>query len=1450
MNQFHPLVQRWFIKKYNSPTPIQTMAWPDIEKGSHCLLSAPTGSGKTLAAFLSALNGIITRRWSTGVVRVLYISPLKALNNDIQKNLLIPLGELREIFRKEQADFPEITIGLRSGDTSQKERQRMLRHPPSIFVTTPESLNLLLSSPRGRTILTGIQVVILDEIHAVLQEKRGTHLITGIERLTLLAGEFQRIALSATLNPMSLPADYIGGFRQNPGGGLEKREVHIHQTTEGKTYEVAVDFPEIPQDTISTDLWWEGLSKSFCNRIQGKRSTLVFANSRRMVEKMTRLINNRTGETTAWSHHGSLSRELRLIVEEKLKAGDLKSIVATNSLELGIDIGELDQVLLLQAPGTIASTLQKLGRAGHGVDRTSLGRFYPLHSGDLIQMAVCAKEALDGTLEPAVVPEAPLDVLAQVLLSMTLMDTWDIDELFEFIKTSYPYRSLSRLLFDAVLHMLAGRYEDSRIKELTSRVFIDPVENSVKARDGQSFPLYLSGGTIPDRGYYTLRAGDSGVRLGELDEEFVWERTVGDLFQLGTMTWRITSIGEQNVEVAASKEKGAMYPFWKGDTRGRSFQFSEKIGLLLEQLDEMSEAEGIHLLEKKYYMTPGAAEALLKHLIRQKKACDSGLPHRHRILLENYSDPANNRDLKQVVLHNFWGGRVNRPLAMILRQAWEEKEGYPLDIYDDEDSLIMNLPHKMDPAALLNLLHPDSIMTLLKKRLEMTGYFGARFRENAGRALLLPKKGFGSRTPLWLNRLRSRKLLAAVLKYKDFPITLETWRTCLNDEFDLETLGRLLVEVQEGDITIDQCWTTKPSPFCSGNLWRQINEYMYQDDTPSGGTVSATSETLLEEVMANEALRPLLPSGIISTFTDRMKRTARGYSPESREDLLALLQDRVLIPLSEWDSLKESILRDHGPGLGAEIIPPMEKRFLFDPFKIKSENDAQSYFFCLRENFHKLKKAREAALGDKNFEEMSLYTGEVLGFYGPVAAEFIMTLWNITRTVALELIEMMEGEERILRGHLTEENHSETEEYCRRENFEILLRMLRHSRRPQFEPLPSGHLPLFLACHQGLTFPGEKSSKDLRCILETLILYPAPFSLWESDFLPSRLSPYYSNWLDALAAESTIQFTGTKGKQLFFSFPDDRPLLPGAIWQKSELIPEAAGYFDFWQLKEYFSGSSTELTKGIWNEFFNGAVSNSTFAALRKGALQKWKSAALIDEKRVSGRGRRGDRLRWEAALPSAGLWFPLPAPPAPQDHLEAEEYKREKIGILLDRYGFLCRPILKEELPGWQWRELLPALRLMELAGEILSGYFFEGMPGPQFISHKGFRRLSRGLPEDKFYWMNACDPISPCSRGVEPLKEKLPRRLPGNHLVFRGPELLLVSRKNGKDITLYFDKDEIEAVRSLEFFRVLHTRDFSPRKRITIEIINGVEFNNSPYLPLLEEAGFRRGIKGMVLI
>ena len=619
---FDPVIRKWFTERLGEPTDVQAKAWPEIAKARHALVTAPTGSGKTLTAFLWAIHQLVTGAWHTGQTRVLYVSPLKALNNDIRLNLITPLEELAAYFREADRAFPQIGVLTRSGDTPAEERRQMIKHPPEILITTPESLNIILSSRSGSRLLTGIATVILDEIHAVVGTKRGTHLITAVERIVRLTGEFQRLALSATVKPVEKVAEFVGGYVQRGdarSAHYERREVRIIRSADEKQYAIDVRFPIDAREKLVDDSWWPALIESFKEIIRAHRSTLLFANARRMAEKVTRFINEGEPQELAYAHHGSLSREIRLAVEQRLKKGELKAIVATSSLELGIDIGELDRVILIQTPPAISSAIQRIGRSGHRVGSTSRGLLYPTHGRDFLNAAIIAKSVVEQDIEPINPIDAPLDVLAQVIISMVGLERWDIDELFASIKTSYPYRNLSRRQFDLVLSMLAGRYAETRLRELKPRVSLDKVDNTVHGKEGVQRLIYLSGGTIPDRGYYDLRIEESRAKIGELDEEFVWERKVGETFALGPHVWQIRRITDNDVEVLPTDGQPGIIPFWRAEDMSRDFYFSEKILLFLERINDRVDDPSLRdELLRDYFLDDPAADELTGYLQRQR----------------------------------------------------------------------------------------------------------------------------------------------------------------------------------------------------------------------------------------------------------------------------------------------------------------------------------------------------------------------------------------------------------------------------------------------------------------------------------------------------------------------------------------------------------------------------------------------------------------------------------------------------------------------------------------------------------------------------------------------------------------------------------------------------------------------------------------------------------------
>ena len=1407
---------------------------------------------------------------------MVYVSPMKALNNDVRRNLELPLAELQSHFRAAGQTFPEIRVQSRSGDTTGTERRRMYKKPPEIFITTPESLNILVTSKSGRALLTGVAVVILDEIHAVLPDKRGTHLITAVDRMVGLSGEFQRIALSATVNPLQTVADFIGGFILHSDGSYEKRQVDIIRSTMEKQMSLTVTLPDDAENTITDAAWWPAMTRAFKEIIAGNKATLFFTNSRRHAEKITRLINENEERELAYPHHGSLAKELRLAVEQKLKDGELKAIVATNSLELGIDIGDLDKVVLIQTPSSVAHAIQRIGRAGHRVGEASHGLLFPLHGNDFVHAAALARALRERDIESMHPVDSPFDVLAQVILAMTVAEKWQVSELYQTIRASYPYRNLGRQQFDTVLDMLAGRYVDTRVLELRGRIHFDRLSGTIWAKDGTAYLLYTSGGTIPDRGSYVLRHQESKARLGELDEEFVWERRLGETFALGAQVWRIQRIGHNDVEVVPVSGSQNIIPFWKAEAMHRDFHFSEKIGLFLERCNgELADPALADRLTSHWDMTQTAADYLCSYLRLQQQMSRTDLPHRHHLVIEDYEDPFNRTDAKQVILHTLWGGRLNQPFSLALSAAWQEKQGYPLQIFADNDCILLMLPHAFAPADILSLVSTDNLEELLRKKLEASGYFGARFRESCGRALLLPKSSSKRRMPLWLNRLRSKKLLEAVLKYEDFPILLETWRECFQDDFDLAGLRLVLEELEAGIIAVSEIVTHQPSPFADGVIWRQTNKYMYEDDTPKGGKHSHLRDSLIRDLVFSSHLRPRIDPELIERFLGKIQRTQEGYAPLHSQDLIEAVEERLLLTDVEWRTLLQATARDSGfaendllravaQRLVLIRLPNTEKPLCCGlsrlPFIVQAlalrDREVNVTLLDGRPVPHNLLEQAFACSWRKQSDtsaDPATLIAILMSTRGPVTLrllELILGLSGVQLETAID--QLIETEQAVVDTFTT---GGEEAEICDVANLEILLRMLRRARQASFEPLDCSFLPLFLATHQGLTADDDTSS-SLQQGLDTLFGYPAPCGAWEEYILPARVRPYHQSHLDSLLQSSGLRWFGCGAQKSSFAFAEDLELFVATDPPDNEteaiidrLFPDRKGRYSFFDILTASGQDSTTLSQFLWSLVWRGVIGNDSYAVLRKGIETDFKPSPAGGIQKTP--GRHLGLSRWQASRPLAGPFFLLPytVEQNDTDSIDYQQLTKDRIRQLLTRYGLIFRDLVAKELPGLQWRNIYKALRLMELSGEILTGYFFTGIDGPQFITPETLRTLQKGLDEDRIFWLNACDPASLCGIGTESLHKGLPPRLPSTYLVYHGTKLAVIFKKNGKELAFFVPADHPLLPRYLEVCKVLLTRQFNPLKIIAVDSINGLPPIRSEYLRALKAFGFKTSHRGLEL-
>ena len=895
---FHPIVRQWFAETLGDPSAPQRAGWPAIAGGADTLILAPTGTGKTLAAFLWELNALVTegqRAPLANAVHLLYVSPLKALNNDVQRNLERPLAELKDRFWHAGEPFPEIRVAVRTGDTPPSERARMLRKTPHVLITTPESLHILLTSVRGRTMFSALRAVIVDEIHAVAGTKRGAHLALTLERLGRVAPDApQRIGLSATQRPLDEVARFLAGCDTPQGGDRAPRfrPVAIVDCGLVKRMETSVVSPV--EDLAHVDgTVWASVAPLVLGRVRQARTTLVFVNNRAQAERMAARVNQLAGEEVALPYHGSLSRERRLLLEERLKAGELRALVTTSSLELGIDVGSVDLVIQLQSPKRVAAALQRVGRAGHTLSAVSRGLFVPTFRDDALEQLAILAAMRAGDVEPTRVVQNALDVLAQLLVAIVASEhpPWTAGDLYDFVRRAYPYHALTRAAFDETLAMLAGKYPSDVAAELDARVHWDRVSDVVTPARASRLVATISGGTIPDRGLYTVNLADK-TRLGELDEEFVHESRVGDAFQLGSSTWRIRSIEHDRVVVVPAPGAPARMPFWHGEFMARSRHLAERVGALRRALDAAATRDDLARIGADYAADEPTVRSLAEY-VQGQRAITGLVPDERRLVLEHFRDEAGG---VRMVLHAPFGGRVNAPWGMALGRRLRERLGVEVQVQTTDDALMLRLPDlgMAPPTDIVASLGAAEAERLVVEEVGASSLFGARFRMNAARALLLPRGSPRRRMPLWLQRLKAADLLQAVRGFPSFPILVETYRDALQDAFDLDALREVLGRVELGALPVRVVQTEIPSPFAQSLQFGFVIDSMYGDDTPRAEARAALlslDRALLDELMGGEGADDATLA-VLGELLARRRGTAPGRQARDADEL-AVLVDRA-----------------------------------------------------------------------------------------------------------------------------------------------------------------------------------------------------------------------------------------------------------------------------------------------------------------------------------------------------------------------------------------------------------------------------------------------------------------------------------------------------------------------------------------------------------------------------
>ncbi len=1472
LKPFGARTREWFRHAFAAPTPAQEQAWPAIASGEHVLISAPTGSGKTLAAFLWAIDRLATdeRRDEDRKTSLVYVSPLKALSYDIERNLRAPLRGIA----------PELSVAVRTGDTPQAQRQAMLRTPPDILITTPESLYLMLTG-RAAQLFAGARWCIIDEIHAVAATKRGSHLALTLERLVGAAGDdLQRIGLSATQRPL----EEVGRFMVGP-----RRRCRIVDTGVRKPLDLKIQVPVEsmiePDATPAPDLdalaggeatrrsIWPAIYPELLTLVRAHRSTILFVNARRSAERLALRLNDlaaaedqqagRPPREIARAHHGSLAREERTVVEELLKAGKLPCLVATSSLELGIDMGAVDLVIQVESPKSVARGLQRIGRAGHSVDEVSRGRIFPKFRADLLECAVVARRMRENEIETTVVPRNPLDVLAQQIVAIAAAagqeDHVAVDDLYALVTATHTYADLPRTQLENVLDMLDGRYPSAEFAELRPRIVWDRVKGRIRPRAGARQLAVVNAGTIPDRGLYAVTLPD-GRRVGELDEEMVYEARPGQTFLLGASTWRIEEITRDRVIVTPAPGLPGAVPFWKGDGVGRPRELGEAIGAFSRWAAEQPTAA----LEQEYDLDPRAAANLVDFL-REQQAATRVVPSDRTIVVERFRDEIG--DWRLCLLSPF-GGRVHSAWALALSARIRDELGLEADAIYSDDGIIVHLPDAEEPpGAELVLLEPDEVEDRVVEELSASALFGARFRENAGRALLIPRARPGKRTPLWQQRLKSQSLLEVAKKYGEFPIVLETYRECLRDVLDVPGLVELLTRIRRREISLIDVETPTASPFASSLLFDYVATYMYEGDTPNAERRAAAlslDRDLLRELLGQEELRDLIDPGALAALEadlQHLSEQGRAANRDGLHDILrrvgdlsaAEIQPRVLdglVPKEMVDALISE----------RRVVPVRiagEQRFI-------DAADAGLYRDALgAAPPGGLPAAFLADVPDPLSKLMRRHAAT----HGPFTAADVRQRYGIDASSALR---ELEREGSLVRGELRPGGSDR--EFC---DPDVLRRLRRASLavlRKEIEPADQRALAVFGPAWQGVDrHPATGAGVDrLREALVPLQGLPLPADVWERDVLPRRTGAYSPSWLDQLCASGELVWVGAgalgrhSGRVALYFREDAGVLGPppgprGAADEPETPQREAVrtrletGACFFTDLLLDVKCSPEELQEALWDLVWRGEVTNDAFAPLRAPRLTLARGQrSLAAGQGVSRRsGRFASRRRAGAAAQVQGRWsltgplFAAAADPSARRRAQAE--------LLLERYGVLTREqVVAEGTPGG-FSAIYPELSQLETLGTARRGYFVEGLGGAQFALPGAVERLRAAKPaETPPLVLAAVDPAQPYGAALAwpsgtRERPRRPARVAGAYVVLAGGEPVLYLERGGRGLQTLVQAGDSRIEVSLEAL-VAHARSGRTR-RLGLEKVDGESALLSPLAPALLALGFQEGPRRLTL-
>ncbi len=1557
LGRFSAATRDWFAGSFVAPTAAQSGAWQAISSGEHTLVVAPTGSGKTLAAFLWALDRLTVEtapEQPRRRCRVLYVSPLKALAVDVERNLTAPLTGIRQSASRRGEPVPDIRVGVRSGDTPAAERRTFTRTPPDVLITTPESLFLLLTA-QSRESLRGVDTVILDEVHAVAGTKRGAHLALSLERLdALLDRPAQRVGLSATVRPVDEVARFLAGGRP----------VTVVQPPSPKQVELQVvvpvpdlgglgtgDAPSLGPDAPPAASVWPHVEERIVDLVTAHRSTLVFANSRRIAERLTARLNEVWADrlaaaeesegasrapgpsssgaprrtpaeimaqapstrgappVLARAHHGSVSKEQRALIEDDLKAGRLPAVVATSSLELGIDMGAVDLVVQVEAPPSVASGLQRVGRAGHQVGAVSRGVLFPKFRSDLVTSAVVVERMRQGAIEALQVPANPLDVLAQQIVAMTAMDEWTVDDLAALVRRAAPFASLPGSALDAVLDMLAGRYPSEEFAELRPRVVWDRLTDTVTGRPSAQLLAVTSGGTIPDRGLYGvfLATGEGpGRRVGELDEEMVYESRVGDVFTLGSSSWRIEDISHDRVLVTPAPGQPGKLPFWHGDALGRPLELGRAVGAFVREVAALPSAQARARVQEAG-LDDWAADNLLAYLDDQRQATGH-VPDDRTIVVERFRDELGDW---RVVVHSPFGAQVHAPWALTVAARMRERYGVDVQAMHGDDGLVLRLPDvELDSGAPpdvadLVLVDPEDVDDLVTEQIGGSALFAARFRECAARALLLPRRRPGGRSPLWQQRQRAAQLLEVASRYDTFPIVLETVRECLQDVFDVPGLVELMRDLAARRVRLVEVETREPSPFARSLLFGYVAQFLYEGDSPLAerrAAALALDPTLLAELLGRgegAALRDLLDPAAIERTERELQRLDPDRQARHAEDVADLL--RALGPLST----DEVAARSQDPQQAAGWLEQLESARRVIQVRVAGQQRWASV-----EDAGRLLDALGTALPVGVPEVFREPVPDPLGdlvarfarTHGPFTTAEVAARFGLGTAVAAAALARLVADGRLVEGELRP--GAQGLEHCDAQVLRVIRRRSLAALRQQVEPVPVEDLARFLPRWQGVG--GRLQGTDgLVRVVEQLAGAVVPASALETLVLPSRVVGWSPGLLDQVMATGEVLWAGHGAlpgddgwvslhlaESAHLTLPQPAELELSPLHERVLGVLGSGGAFFFGPLAQAVDCTDPqELATALWDLVWSGRVTGDTLSGLRAllagGRTAHRRRPSGPRTSRYGGRPRRaalGGTLRPTGPPTTEGRWSLLPP-------IEADPTVRAAAlaETLLDRHGVLTRgAVAAEHVPGG-FAAVYRVLSAFEDAGRVRRGYFVEHLGAAQFATGGAVDRLRSGgtaatRPAATAPWgpgerwdareqwdagsppaadpalvLAASDPANPFGAAL-PWPERpvltgegtatrhRPARKAGALVVLHDGTLVLYVERGGR--TLLSFTDDPHRLAAAADALALAVRD-GALGRLTVERTNGeaVLGSDSTLAAALEAAGFRATPRGLRL-